>query len=176
MMSQELLNSVASHLAGRPVRVRIQPPVQDFANGAAYKTENGEAIIDVDPGSNNILNTLLHEIAHIRYDFNTTMTPSNFWRAEPGSYKMDSDDRKLLLSMPREDMANQQAAVREKYATENFWKYSGDVVLEKQCKALLDTVDPYSRGKNPELEAWKAKQIKLADEFVRKYKKGKGIK
>ncbi len=87
MTSQALLNQVTEHLAGRPVMVRIQPPVLWFAGGAAYKTLDGQAVIDIDPGSSDVFMTLLHEIAHVRMDW-PAITPSDFWHLEPGSQSL----------------------------------------------------------------------------------------
>ena len=136
MTTQKILNQVATHLSGRPVTVRVQPPAWDFAGGCAWKTLEGWAIIDVDPGTRDPLDTLLHEIAHIKYDWRS-MTPTDLWKSKPGSLKATSEERAKLRTLPREGKAASQVGTWKRYAIENCWRYPGDNVFEKQLNSLM---------------------------------------
>ena len=172
MINQKLLNDVARHLSGRPaVAVRLQPPAWDGAGACCWKTHGEGAIIDVDPGTLDFLHAFLHEVAHLRYDF-SVMTPTDVWKSIPGSLKMTSNPG----TNERENKAEKQAQIWEKYAAENTWKYySANSSLEKKLLALLDAVDPYE--KPDEIETWKKHQLAVADEFhYVEFKKYKGLK
>jgi hypothetical protein len=137
MITQNLLIQVAAHLSGRPVvAVRLQEPCWNNASGACFKTMDFKAVIDLNPGAD-VFFTFLHECAHLKFDW-PAMTPSDYWKAEPGSIRRSDEVRKGLNALPREDKANVQAGLWSRYSIENCWKYQGDNMFEKQLKALLN--------------------------------------
>jgi hypothetical protein len=77
---------VAEHLCGRPVMVRFRRPrVRNYV-GCPYKTEDGQAIIDLDRERAGYLalKVFLHECAHIRLHFEA-FSPGDSYRAPSGS-------------------------------------------------------------------------------------------
>jgi hypothetical protein len=132
----KLLNELATHLSGQVVTVRLQPPAWDFAGGCAWKTMEGSAIVDIDPGTRDPLETFLHEIAHIKYDWRS-MTPTDLWKSDPGSLKATDQERAKLRALPREGKAANQVGFWKRYAIENCWRYPGYNVFEKQLNSLM---------------------------------------
>jgi hypothetical protein len=124
--TDKLLIEVAAHLSGRPViAVRVQEPVWSNMSGACYKTMGFKAIIDLNPGARDVLKSYLHEVAHLKLDW-PAMTPSNYWKAEPGSLKIANETRSKLRALPREDEAD-------------CWMFfSADNIFDKQLLALME--------------------------------------
>ncbi len=139
-MDRKLLNDAAQHLAGRPVVVRMQEPVWNNASGACYKSLDGRAIVDVNPGANDVLFTFLHECAHLRTIW-SEMTPSDVWTDEPGSHRVKSEPMRTALrtaSLPRESQADQIAQRWLDYAKKYSYRYnSGQNLLDARLRALL---------------------------------------
>jgi hypothetical protein len=137
MVTQKLLIEVAAHLSGRPViSVRLQEPVWNNMSGACYKTMDFKAIIDLNPGASNVLKSFLHEIAHLKFDW-PAMTPSDYWKLEPGSRNLDKAIKDLQNVKSMENRTETQAGLWARFSIENAWKYQGDNIFEKQLKALF---------------------------------------
>lgn len=142
MGAENLLGQVAAHLAGRPVKVRWRDPVLSHALGSAYKTVDGQAVVDICPGLSDetALEIILHELAHVRLDWQD-IQPANFHALPPGSQAFEAKTRQENRQHPREAAANHQAAKWLDFAERNAWRY--DVVslgdkTEMLLRALLD--------------------------------------
>ena len=85
MNTEELIESVASHLTGVPVQVRFREPVSAGAGGQVYQASGGVVFLDVHPELNleEKWETLLHELAHVRLKHHLYTTTSH--QASPGS-------------------------------------------------------------------------------------------
>jgi len=88
-----LAKKVAEHLSGRPCEVRFRPPAMNGTMGCAMKSA-GVGIIDIDPSWPvvEVYKALLHEISHIRNDWDilleeTVILPPASVDFEPGEYK-----------------------------------------------------------------------------------------
>lgn len=157
---EKLMGRVASHLCGgRSVTVRIQEPVWDLASGASYKTLDGRAVVDVNPGAADVFFSFLHEVSHLRNDF-TQMTPTDVWREAPGSLTIPPERRASNKSRPMESKADSQAEIWRRYALENAWRFwNASNPLEKNLLALLE-LDPEPVVSTKFVERWRHGNLK----------------
>lgn len=140
-MNTDLWTPTAAILAGRAVRVRWQQPVWDFALGAAYKTLDHTAIVDIYPDAapETVFQLYLHELAHIRQDWQS-MTPSDIWRSAPRSQSLPPVTRTALRALPREPAADNLAEQWQVYAARHAWDYerTGRSMVDMRLLALQD--------------------------------------
>jgi len=128
-----IFDKAALNLCKRSVTVRLQPPVWALASGAAYKTRTGAAVIDLDPGAD-LFKTFCHEAAHIRCQFGR-MTPSDAWKALPGSLPRASAAA-VKANLAAESQADRFASIWENYALRYAARYQANNALERRLKAL----------------------------------------
>lgn len=132
-----LLSQVAAHLAGRSVLVKRQIPYIPSAEGCVWQ-DRGVGLIEIAPGLSDyqLLDTLCHEAAHIRYD----------WRKLPEWGNRDtkrtfthSEVHAIATNPELEPKAERQAAAWMYYAEINAWgcQRPGDSDLQARCRALL---------------------------------------
>lgn len=122
---ERLFSQVATHLAGRSVKVRLQQPTAAHALGQAYKSLAGEAIIDIEPNitsDDTFLSVLLHEAAHIKADF-SWMQRTNEHQRKPGTVDRTMRARDTWRASAPEKAANDQAQTWLDYANKNYWNY-----------------------------------------------------
>jgi len=135
-MDLKQLEQVASHLAKRPVTIRYQPPVWDGAGGAAYKTKTGAALIDLNPGSDPLIN-LCHEAAHICVDW-ASMERTDIWKMEPRSLKISPAVKASAQTAAMESRADHFASIWLNYAARWAWYYMRPTVFESKLAALVE--------------------------------------
>ena len=138
MVTIALLNQVAAQLAGRPVMVRVQEPVWDYASAAAYKSLSGDAIIDINPGASDLVYEICHECAHVLKHW-SQMAPTDIWRQSPNSQSASNVERAALRALPREDEADRTARIWLDYSQRYAWRYyNASNLFEGQLLALAD--------------------------------------
>lgn len=141
MTTQELLNKAASNLAGRAVKVRIQEPIWSTKggaamSGAAYRSRDNQAIVDLNPGAAVFAN-FLHEVGHIKADWRS-MTPTDIWKAAPRSQVIPDARRAELKASPMESRADRFASIWAGYCSRYAWYYSRPTPLESKLAALAE--------------------------------------
>lgn len=64
----ELMEAVATHLAGKPVMVRLRDPQYAGLSGVTHKATTGQIVVDVKSTLDNdtFLRVFLHEVAHAK--------------------------------------------------------------------------------------------------------------
>jgi hypothetical protein len=137
----KLFEQVVKNLSGISATVRWQQPVCDTAGGEAYKSEDGRAIVDLNPGAPDRLFTLCHEAAHLRQMFNS-MAACDFWQRTSGSMnKWEIKTKSIVESSPSQEAdADMLANVWKSYAIENAWRYPEypENVFASQLRCLAE--------------------------------------
>lgn len=143
MIDGDLWQAVANNLAGRPVILRWRPPSSEAALGCCYKTLGGQCVIDIQPNMaiETTLDTLLHEAAHARFDFDG-LKPTERYKLAPGSLPNPPELRRAVAALysDRESAADRQAAAWLRYAEQDGHKYywSSDTTGEALLRALAN--------------------------------------
>lgn len=127
----DLMAATASHLAGKPVMVRLQKPATKGMDGECHADERGRVVIDIKPDLDNdrFIYVYCHEVSHARLH---TFKPSTVNKAGAGTLAPLPVTRSYQL---HEDQADTQAAAWIAYAKANAKPYYD---LEQALWALLD--------------------------------------
>jgi len=142
MITGELVQEVCDHLGGRPVTLRWQDPPTQSAVGEVTKSAGGDVIVYVSPNLTGVvsrLKTLLHELMHVRFDFD--FVPVSLSHLMPSSSVVRSNTaRQEWREDPREDRAKVFGELLFEYAEKNAWKFGrvGRDRIECMLLALLD--------------------------------------
>jgi hypothetical protein len=135
-----LFEQVAQHLSKRrDVKVRLRNPLCDIASAQIYKTTTGGCVIDINPGNEferQIVN-LLHEVAHLNYDFQTIPANNNHLRPPSSSTKTDAERARARASL-MERRADAQAAQWLAWAKSNANYYQQEPAGLLWLRALLN--------------------------------------
>jgi len=138
-----LFERAARCLVGRPVRVRLQPPIIKSFDGQAYDYK-GVATVDIKPGFDDktTLYIFCHECAHIKAGHGAVMDPDQ----APGSLDLTVLGAQLRkvhpLTRGQEDGADSMAATWQEYANQHYKEYTGDTTLARQLRALAGYIPP----------------------------------
>jgi len=140
--NEALAEIVAEHLARiyRPVTVRVQQPAIEACKGTAGKYQGG-ALITVAPEGEELdqFKTLLHEIAHLRLDWqNMEEASGDGTELPPGSIKLTPRDIAELggVDHREEKAAEEIAATWLEFADQNRDITRGEI--EGRLLALLE--------------------------------------
>lgn len=135
-MDIDLVRRAARNLCGRDVVIRIQEPVVSCTGGQAYKTMTGDAIIDINPATRDVIETLTLQCAHIRLQF-SQMAPTTDWKQVPGSQQLPLEMREENQARPIELEAECLAAEWVLYAEQNVYNHYQQSVVDRKLHALL---------------------------------------
>jgi hypothetical protein len=130
----------ADHLAGRPVTIRMRKPAYRGFDGCAYRVGN-QAYIDLDPGlaDGYAFHALLHEIGHIKADFEALEMGSDFLTAQPGSIDpgiINCERTHNTITKARESRADTWYNVWRAWA-EREYKAFGDASMRACWRKLI---------------------------------------
>jgi len=143
MVSDELVQRVCDHLAGRPVVVRWQDPPTQHALGEVVRTNDGQFVVFVSPtltGVDARLKVLLHEVGHVRDRGGVWIPKSNDHMLPSSSVTRSEKSRQEWRKDPREKTAQHYGDRWWKYANDNAWRHwrVGRDVVECKLLALLN--------------------------------------
>lgn len=133
MTDIQMLERVASSLAGERVIVRVRAPVVAGGIGEALRDKDGQAFINLSPdlAGDKLLWVLCHESAHHKLGH---VRPSEYAHARSGAIRSPRVSA-YIAGLPREDEADKLAREWLRYADDNAHRYAGDA-LTRRLRAL----------------------------------------